>query len=442
MEFIQNYNSEESSAESDTPKELSSRQLRSVYLITYSQADLTKFPSRETFADAVVEKFASNPGIEVVNWVCCKEKHQNNGEHYHLALKLNKVKRWLRIKQDFQREFDAVLNFSDGHPNYYSAYKYVTKSDTNFIRSENHPDLQNEPRTTQASQKRVRKNNSTDAPKNSKCKRLTNSDVSTIIRTKNIKTTQQLYALIESQREEGKMDLYTFVINRGEKKISELLKMSWDIANSQANIEREEKSRLAILSDCLSKCECEWYDAALQILSRNNIPVEVFSSAMKNLLKDGRGKYRNILIVGPANCGKTFILKPLVEIYKCFLNPASSTFAWVGVEHCEAIFLNDFRWSQQIIPWHDFLLLLEGETVHLAAPKTHYAQDITLASDVPIFGTSSSEIRYGSGRGNYDRENEMMSVRWNVMKFHYVITEEEQKVIPPCKCCFAKLVLQ
>ena len=441
MEFLQNYNSE-SSSDSDNTKELSSRQLRSVYLITYSQADLTKFPSRETFAEAVTQKFGSNPGIDVVNWVCCMEKHQRKGEHYHLALKLNKVKRWLTIKQQFQREFNVVLNFSDGHPNYYSAYKYVTKTDKDFIQSANHPDLQNEPRTTQASQKRVHNSASTDTAKRSKFKRLTNSDVSNIIRTKSVKTIQQLYALSETQREEGKMDLYSFLINRSEKKICELLKMSWDIANSQENIKREEKSRLEILNDYLSNCECGWYAAALQILCRNNIPLEVFSKSMKNLLKDGRGKYRNILIVGPANCGKTFILKPLVEVDRCFVNPASSNFAWVGVEHCEAICLNDFRWSQQVIPWHDFLLLLEGETVHLAAPKTHYAQDITLAADVPIFGTSCSEIKFGSGRGDYVRETEVMAVRWNVMKFHYVLTEEEQKVIPPCKHCFAKLVLQ
>lgn len=68
MEFILNYNSDESSSDSDNTKQLSSRQLRSVYLITYSQADLTKFPSRETFANAVIQKFASNPGIDVVNW--------------------------------------------------------------------------------------------------------------------------------------------------------------------------------------------------------------------------------------------------------------------------------------------------------------------------------------------------------------------------------------
>ena len=92
------------------------------------------------------------------------------------------------------------------------------------------------------------------------------------------------------------------------------------------------------------------------------------------LLEKGRGKYRNILLTGPANCGKTFILNPLNVVYKTFSNPASTSFAWIGVENCEILFLNDFRWSSQILAWHDMLLLLEGQTVHLPAPKSHYAQ--------------------------------------------------------------------
>ena len=48
------------------------------------------------------------------------------------------------------------------------------------------------------------------------------------------------------------------------------------------------------------------------------------------------------MITGPANCGKTFIFNPLREIYETFTNPATGTFAWVGAELAEVIFLNDF----------------------------------------------------------------------------------------------------
>ena len=61
-------------------------------------------------------------------------------------------------------------------------------------------------------------------------------------------------------------------------------------------------------------------------------------------------------------------------MYRSFVNPATSNFAWVGAEEAELLFLNDFCWSPQIVPWHDLLLLLEGQPVHVPAPKTHFLQ--------------------------------------------------------------------
>ena len=62
-----------------------------------------------------------------------------------------------------------------------------------------------------------------------------------------------------------------------------------------------------------------------------------------------------------------------------------SNLLWVGVEDAECIFLNDFRLSPTLIPWHDLLLMLEGEVVHLPAPKTHFTRDIELVKDTPIY---------------------------------------------------------
>ena len=141
------------------------------------------------------------------------------------------------------------------------------------------------------------------------------------------------------------------------------------------------------------------------------------------------------------SCGKTFILQPLCVMYKCFLNPASTTFAWVGAETAEVILLNDFRWSKQIIPWHDLLQMLEGQPVHLSAPKTHYAKDLVLDKDTPIFCTSSTRIRYVSQGAINERETEMMEVRWKVFSFYKQIPEGRQREITPCGTCFAHLIL-
>ena len=52
---------------------LAVREVRRVYLITYSQADTTKVPSRERFAEIVLEGFelrnVSDSAVE--QWACC-----------------------------------------------------------------------------------------------------------------------------------------------------------------------------------------------------------------------------------------------------------------------------------------------------------------------------------------------------------------------------------
>ena len=37
-----------------------------------------------------------------------------------------------------------------------------------------------------------------------------------------------------------------------------------------------------------------------------------------------------------------------------------------------------------MIPWQEFLNLLEGQCFLLAAPKTHCARDILITDDVPM----------------------------------------------------------
>ena len=94
-------------------------------------------------------------------------------------------------------------------------------------------------------------------------------------------------------------------------------------------------------------------------MENNDIDVELFSHCCINeLLLRGRGKNRNLLLTGPTNCGKSFLLNPLKVIYRTFCNPATGTYR-VGVENAECILLTDFRWSAQIIPWHVSIVIVE-----------------------------------------------------------------------------------
>ena len=55
-----------------------------------------------------------------------------------------------------------------------------------------------------------------------------------------------------------------------------------------------------------------------------------------------------------------------------------------------------------MIPWQEFLNLLECQSVHLAAPKTDYARDILVTDDVPIFATSIAPIMFSGKSANVE----------------------------------------
>ena len=150
MDLLQDYSSNSSSSPKDEC--LTGREFQSVYLVIYSQSDVAKFQTREVFVHAIVESFSTGTA-EIVQWVCCWEKHRKGRDHYHLGIKLDRNQRWMMSKRYLQSTFGITVHYSSNHHNYYSAWLYVTKSDSEFKESSGHPDLRNrcEPRTDPAS---------------------------------------------------------------------------------------------------------------------------------------------------------------------------------------------------------------------------------------------------------------------------------------------------
>ena len=86
---------------------------RSVYLITYSQADIGKVESRTQFSDMVLDSVCRNGNGNVLRWVCSKEEHKDQWHHYPMALKLDRQKRWLSVKKYLHQKFGVKVHFLD-----------------------------------------------------------------------------------------------------------------------------------------------------------------------------------------------------------------------------------------------------------------------------------------------------------------------------------------
>ena len=232
-----------SSAES----QLKGRHLRQVYLLTYSQADVNKFPTRKSFAQSGVSAFSAlNNNIQ---WCCSQEPHVCGGIHYHICVKLKKCQRWLPVKKAMKESHNISVHFSDIDVNYYTAWQYVTKEDENAEESDGHPNLAGSegPKTMNANManracrnKRQHSAECTDYDgevgdgaeggsgnsnrggkgKQRKRKRLSAFEFSQIVVNNKLMTRTAVLAFAHMQKNEGKNDMAEFIINRGSKVVN------------------------------------------------------------------------------------------------------------------------------------------------------------------------------------------------------------------------------
>ena len=113
-----------------------------------------------------------------------------------------------------------VVNFSDSHHNYYTALKFISKTDTNILLSPNHLSLQkiSSPKTSKCiSTLRRKRAHSSHSLSNrieregesglAKIKRLSNYEVYDFFTGNNILSVDELFFIARTQEDNGKKDL-------------------------------------------------------------------------------------------------------------------------------------------------------------------------------------------------------------------------------------------
>ena len=107
-------------------------------------------------SECVVEDFGQR-GAVVKHCVCCIEADANECQHNHMAVKLERIRRWEAVKNYLKDKHEIIVHFSNAHDNYYSAWKYVTKEDEEVLQSSDHPYLWNSkpPGSNRASETRT-----------------------------------------------------------------------------------------------------------------------------------------------------------------------------------------------------------------------------------------------------------------------------------------------
>ena len=233
-------------------KQIGGRAVRKVYVITYSNAN-TDLYDREKFSTIVIEGFAAVTQGGLVNqWACCMEQHENGAYHFHMCVLLSKLHWWIKVKKYISDKYGIVLHFS-GHGGYHTAYQYVTKEDRGFITSTNHPENIGTPRTTSTTKEKT----SQPSKKSKNIKRISNLDVSNMIVKNKHRSRVDLLAFAKSSFSKGDTGLYEFILNRGDKKVNDLLNLVWEMETAKEKQERAQLTRLEMLRGQLNNlCVC------------------------------------------------------------------------------------------------------------------------------------------------------------------------------------------
>ena len=117
-----------------------------------------------------------------------------------------------------------------------------------------------------------------------------------------MKNSTQLFAKANEQKQAGKTDIARFVLSWSSKALNDLIENTWAMEG-------------------VENCNGVWLRMAEQMLRNNKLHPFVLAEALRTLIIKGRGKRRNVMVIGPANCGKTFLFRPMEKLFKVFCNP-------------------------------------------------------------------------------------------------------------------------
>ena len=114
--------------------ELKTNENQRVYLVTYSNAKETLFPTRKSFGQAVVRAF----GGHIVNFFSvARELHADGTSfHYHVAICLKEARRWKRAKDHLLENHNVTVNFKESPKDgfYARAWNYINKEDKSVFK--------------------------------------------------------------------------------------------------------------------------------------------------------------------------------------------------------------------------------------------------------------------------------------------------------------------
>ena len=374
--------------------------------------------------------------------------------HLHEATAFPAEHRWKAVEQRLRSEQRINVHISK-HQCYRTMFDYLTQPterkpfaelDNQLWRTPGHPEPENiplpPPHLVAAWRARAQ-----DAPQGREAVRPPREEHFTLMqfydllkqKRVTLKTEEDVWAYARDLEEHGDKKLVTFLFHRRDlPQVLERFEKAW---NAPAAVQRRAMTRREVLCDAASKpCTCAahglWHTAANEVTRASGYEEQEVECAVLEALELGRAKRRNVMIVGDTNRAKSFVLKPVEIVYNVYKPPESGSHQLADIRGAEVIWLNDFTYERDFMPWRAFKDFLEGSSVKVAVPKT-LGTNYMFDADSPVLATAPGPVTW-PGRPS---ETAQMTTRWRYFLFTEFYDPDTCPDIPPCGSCWAQWLL-
>ena len=218
---------------------------------------------------------------------------------------------------------------------------------------------------------------------------------------------------------------------------------------------RVELLELAAAAPCV--CGGSWKDFVLSSFKDNDINVAELCKDVYNAMEKGRSEDVPVIVLAGSTGGegKSVFFKPLLNVFKIadmvFVRPAKGQFHFIQLPDAKVVFLDEWRFDSEILPWALQCLWYDGSTLPITRPQNQAGASghLLYKGTAPIFVTCKlpdldwliykAQTDPTTGLP-YDAEASMILRRLKIYRFTKRVPKPPAK-FEFCPTCFASLVL-
>ena len=351
-----------------------------------------------------------------------RELHKQDAEgvvppqpHDHLPVLAERQFRYVPVKRALLNRHGLASHWSCKHTGYWSTIRYLTSPSPAKVRTAldanpvlwplgNHPLLSeccHKPLTAEALRKRRRAAEDTAAEAGEDMPKVTEIDIWPIIVNKGFRNTPDSaiahLQLIAYAKHHCSKEVQGFLFKHRHK-LPTLIDDVWRWETAEDQLSTAQRSRVEMLHAAAAQtciCNGKWLEKVVEAFLQNAIPVHEVCRDIYQALANGRSESVPACVFAGKRGGegKSLFLKALYSVFGhdfVFPTPQKGNFPLLDLPHKKVVFLDDWRFDEQVLSFATQCLWYDGSALPIVRPQNQpgVVGHMLYRGTAPIFATT------------------------------------------------------